>query len=124
MCGHLTDNDQQDSYKGQESDVERAAQSHAGDDEGDDEDEEADDHQSSHRLGPSWSPTHTNAQIRWKYSEQSEHFFVFELHTFVVLPHDYPVRIYLISASWCCSLNIIINVTAAPSVQNGGGFHL
>ena len=62
-CSYLTNDDQQDSDKGQQGDVERAAQSHAGDDEGDDEDEEADDHQSSHRLGPSWGQTQTNAQM-------------------------------------------------------------
>lgn len=50
--GHLTDNDQQHSHKGQEGDVERAAERYAGDDEGDDEDEEADDHQSGHGFGP------------------------------------------------------------------------
>ena len=65
---YLTDDDQQYSDKGQQGDVERAAQSHAGDDEGDDEDEEADDHQSSHCLGPSWSQTQTNIHISQKYT--------------------------------------------------------
>lgn len=50
----LTDDDAQNSDEGHESQVERAAQPHTGDDEGDDEDEEADDHQSGHGLGPSW----------------------------------------------------------------------
>lgn len=65
-CGYLTNNNQQYPYEGQKRDVERAAQSHTGDDEGDDEDEEADDHQSSHCLGPSWSPTQTSKQISYK----------------------------------------------------------
>ena len=53
VCVYLTNYDQQYSYEGQQSDVERAAQSHTGDDEGNDEDEEAEDHQSSHCLSPS-----------------------------------------------------------------------
>lgn len=53
MCeGRLTDNDEQDSHEGQEGDVERAAERHAGDDEGGDEDEEGDDHQRRHGFGP------------------------------------------------------------------------
>lgn len=44
VCVLLTNDDQQDSHEGQKWDVERAAESHTGDDEGDDEDEEADDH--------------------------------------------------------------------------------
>lgn len=48
----LTDNDQQQSHEGQQGDVERAAERHAGDDEGDDEDEQADDHQRGHGFGP------------------------------------------------------------------------
>lgn len=50
--GHLTDNDQQHPHEGQEGDVKRAAERHAGDDEGDDEHEEADDHQSGDGFGP------------------------------------------------------------------------
>lgn len=79
----LTDDDQQYSDKGQQGDVERAAQSHAGDDEGDDEDEEADDHQSSHCLGPSWSQTQTNIQISQRYTWQREklqQFFTFVIY--------------------------------------------
>lgn len=64
VCVYLTNNDQQYSYEGQKGDVERAAQSHTGDDEGDNEDEEADDHQRSHCLGPSWGPTQTYKLVR------------------------------------------------------------
>lgn len=52
LFSFLTDNDQQHSHQGQEGDVERAAERHAGDDEGHDEDEEADDHQSGDGFGP------------------------------------------------------------------------
>lgn len=52
LFSFLTDNDQQHSHEGQEGDVERAAERHAGDDEGHDEDEEADDHQSGDGFGP------------------------------------------------------------------------
>lgn len=70
---YLTNSNQQYSYEGQKSDVERTAQSHTGHDEGNDEDDEADDHQSSHCRSPSWSQTQIkNIQISYCTCLQTE----------------------------------------------------
>ena len=79
----LTDDDQQHSHEGQEGDVERAAERHAGDDEGHDEDEEADDHQRGHGFGPGCGgeQKQRNHTFCWGKKASSSESSAFRTHT-------------------------------------------